>query len=240
MRCCCAVINLGISSEWYAMLLRVMFNNGGPRSLVTPLSNATPWISNRSLEYNFPPRFHKNSCNHFYYMFCSQFGNSFSTFHMVIFIGIISSPFFQIHKTLCRNIQFWFFCNHIHKNACNHFKTFGAKIYRLYIFVQRAWHLTMLAVCGIFNNVFTTNDMQLDSEWPISQLIREKKSTVCLQVINRSVQNVLKLKYSSGDQRLWLYKYSEIQSTFANPAWLWDSWNGTEGGLEHLESGFWL
>ena len=37
----------------------MLFNNGDPRAPVTPLSTATPRISSRGLEYNFPHRFHK-------------------------------------------------------------------------------------------------------------------------------------------------------------------------------------
>ena len=51
----------------------------------------------------------------------------------------------------------------------------------------------MLTVCGIFKDVLTTDDTQLDSRWPISQLIRDKESTVCVsakQFINRAVRNV--------------------------------------------------
>ena len=48
-----------------------------PRAQVTPLSRTTPWIPSRGLEYDFPHRFHKISCEHFYHVFCGQVYNCF-------------------------------------------------------------------------------------------------------------------------------------------------------------------
>ena len=69
-----------------------------PTIVVTPLSRATPWISSRGLVYNFPHRFHKISCKHFYQIFYSQITQDFL---QTLFPDILLAPPQQCSWSWC-------------------------------------------------------------------------------------------------------------------------------------------